>query len=96
MSVDQQGDPEYARYKFATTGGNNQPQWLYEYTLNNSSFTAAQWAAINSGITSSTVSELNNLVHSNSVRNVVVLTQAQYDALATKDGNTEYNIIESV
>jgi len=25
--------------------------WLYEYTLNNSSFTAAQWAALNSGIT---------------------------------------------
>ena len=96
MSVDQQGDPEYDRYKFSTIAGSDQPSWIYEYTLNNSSFTAAQWAAINSGITSSTVSGLNNLVHSTAVRNVVVLTQAQYDALTTKDANTEYNIIESV
>lgn len=95
MSVDQQGDPEYARYKFSTIAGSNEPSWIYEYTLNNSSFTAAQWAAINSGITSSTVSELNNLVHSGDVRNIVVLTQAQYDALADKDDYTEYNIIES-
>lgn len=34
------------RYKFDGTN------WEYEYTLNNSSFTANQWAAINSGITS--------------------------------------------
>ena len=34
------------RYKFNGTA------WAYEYTLNNSGFTAAQWAAINSGITS--------------------------------------------
>lgn len=95
VNVNQQGDPEYDRYKFGTIAGSNQPSWIYEYTLNNSSFTAAQWAAINSGITSSTVSGLNNLVHSTAVRNIVVLTQAQYDALTTKDANTEYNIIES-
>jgi hypothetical protein len=34
------------RYKFNGTA------WAYEYTLNNSGFTATQWAAINSGITS--------------------------------------------
>lgn len=32
-------------------------------------------------------------VHSTDVQTIVVLTQAQYDALATKDANTEYNII---
>lgn len=32
-------------------------------------------------------------VHSTDVQAIVVLTQAQYDALATKDANTEYNII---
>ena len=31
-------------------------EWIYEYTLNNSSFTQAQWDAINSGITSGDVS----------------------------------------
>jgi hypothetical protein len=35
---------------------------MYEYTLNNSNFTAAQWAAINSGITAEIVEWLNNLV----------------------------------
>jgi len=30
-------------------------QWAFEYSLNNSGFTAEQWAAINSGITSSLV-----------------------------------------
>lgn len=39
------GNPEYKRYKY------NGTQWLEEFTLNNSSFTANQWAAINSGVT---------------------------------------------
>ena len=30
---------------------NNGTRWAFEYELNNSSFTAAQWAALNSGIT---------------------------------------------
>ena len=38
----------------------------------------------------------NNFIRSEVVRNIVTLTQAQYDALITKDANTEYNIIESV
>lgn len=46
----------YNRYK-ATVSGNT-VTWGYEYTLNNSSFTAAQWAAINSGITSTLVSQI--------------------------------------
>ena len=32
-------------------------QWAFEYSLNNSGFTAEQWAAINSGITSSLVTD---------------------------------------
>lgn len=35
--------------------------WEYEYSLNNSGFTAAQWAAINSGITSGLVEKLTDL-----------------------------------
>lgn len=41
------------RYKFNGTG------WKFEYQLNNSGFTAAQWAAINSGITAALVGDLN-------------------------------------
>ena len=48
---------EFRRFKFNGTTGT----WAYEYTLNNSSFTAAQWAAINSGITSGLVAKLGAL-----------------------------------
>lgn len=40
------------RYKF------NGVAWAFEYDLNNSGFTAAQWSAINSGITSNDVTKL--------------------------------------
>lgn len=43
------------RYKFNGTA------WEYEYTLNNSGYTAAQWAALNSGITSGLVAKLSAL-----------------------------------
>lgn len=43
---------EYKRYKYNGS-------WIYEYTLNNSSYTASQWAAINSGITSEKVALIN-------------------------------------
>lgn len=46
---------EFRRFKFNGTA------WAYEYTLNNSSFTANQWAAINSGITSGDVAKLGAL-----------------------------------
>ena len=50
----------YWRFKFDGS------VWLYEYTLNNSSFTQAQWDAINSGISSTKVSNYNNHVASRS------------------------------
>lgn len=43
------------RYKF------NGTNWAYEYDLNNSGFTSAQWNAINSGITMLLVSKLSAL-----------------------------------
>ena len=43
------------RYKF------NGTTWAYEYTLNNSGFTADQWAALNSAITSGLVAKLSAL-----------------------------------
>lgn len=130
ITEDNAGNTIYDRYKYTVV--NNSGSWDFEYSLNNSSFTAEQWESISSGITSSLVSKLSalpnnsdlsssisgkqdslvsgtniktinnttvlgsgnfNLVESTDVRNIVVLTQAQYDALATKDANTEYNII---
>lgn len=48
--TDSAGNTYYDRYK-ATVSGST-VTWALEYRLNNSSFTAAQWAAINSGVTS--------------------------------------------
>ncbi|MBD5437705.1 MAG: hypothetical protein HDR37_03905 [Treponema sp.] len=49
QSKDSAGNTIFSRYKWNGTA------WLYEYELNNSSFTAAQWAAINSGATSTLI-----------------------------------------
>ena len=53
-TVDEEGNKIFKRYKYAS----DTSRWVYEYTLNNSSFTAAQWAAIQSGITSEIVSDI--------------------------------------
>lgn len=46
----------YNRYKASVL--NNVVTWGYEYTLNNSSFTAGQWAAINSGATAENIAQI--------------------------------------
>ena len=63
------------RYKFSetihpTTGEIIKSEWKFEYQLNNSGFTQAQWAAINSGISGAWMSDietritnLNSYVH---------------------------------
>lgn len=53
VSTDAAGNTLYSRYKYANSA------WVFEYNLNNSSFTADQWAAINSGITQGIVESLN-------------------------------------
>jgi hypothetical protein len=55
--TDSAGNTYYDRYK-ATVSGST-VTWALEYRLNNSSFTAAQWAAINSGITSALVGKIH-------------------------------------
>lgn len=52
---DASGNTQFKRYKY------NGTQWVYEYTLNNSSFTSDQWAAINSNITSALTQNVSNL-----------------------------------
>ena len=57
-TLDALGNVVYHRYKYSDAS----QQWALEYTLNNSSFTAAQWAAINSAITSGLTEKLNAVV----------------------------------
>jgi hypothetical protein len=58
-----EGNRTFDRYKY------NGKEWVYEYSLNNSSFTDAQWKAINSGITA----ELKNqiLTNTDSINNLL-------------------------
>ena len=48
----------YNRYKAIVTTSPASLTWEYEYTLNNSSFTASQWAAINSGATTTNIGQI--------------------------------------
>lgn len=59
VGTDAQGNTTYTRYKYNA----DTEEWAEEYVLNNSSFTADQWAAINSGITSGDVSKLTDLAN---------------------------------
>ena len=56
IATDAEGNTVYKRYKWVEGTG-----WTFEYDLNNSSFTAAQWAAIQSGITAALVTKLSDL-----------------------------------
>ena len=56
IATDAAGNTVYKRYKWVEGTG-----WSWEYDLNNSSFTAAQWAAIQSGITAALVTKLREL-----------------------------------
>lgn len=58
----------------------NGTAWSLEYTLNNSGFTAAEWAAINSGITSGLVAKLNALP---SMTELTTLLNGKADKTAT-------------
>jgi len=64
IEYDEQGNEYYDRYKYNGTA------WVFEYKIESTPFTAAQWAAIQSGITSGDVAKLAALP-----------TKAQLDAL---------------
>lgn len=54
IGTDLNGNTVYNRYKY----NSKDEEWVFEYALNNSSFTSEQWAAINSGITEELVAQI--------------------------------------
>jgi hypothetical protein len=61
--TDTAGNTYYDRYKY------NGVSWVYEYRLNNSSFTSAQWASINSGATTQSINQIStNTANINSLQ----------------------------
>lgn len=69
IEIDAVGNTLYNRYKYVDN------KWTFEYTLNNSSFTEAQWAAINSGITDSIIETIRTNI-----------TNLQNDKVSKVDG----------
>lgn len=55
-TTDSAGNTLYDRYKYSA----EDEEWLFEYELNNSGFTAEQWATINSGLTSGSITDAIN------------------------------------
>lgn len=56
-TTDSAGNTLYDRYKYTTA--TTPAGWQFEYELNNSSFTANQWEAINSGATTTNIGQIS-------------------------------------
>lgn len=76
IDTDSAGNTEYNRYKYDGSA------WVYEYTLNNSSFTAEQWAAIQSGITEELVAKIGDT-------GIIPITSADYEDLPEDEKNAD-------
>lgn len=77
IEYDQQGNEYYDRYKYNGTA------WVYEYKIESTPFTAAQWAAIQSGITSGDVDKLSALPTNAQLTALLAAKQDTINDLAT-------------
>ena len=75
-TTDSAGNTLYDRYKY----NSDNDEWLFEYEINNSGFTAEQWATINSGI-----SQVSSTVQSGDDN--PVSSDAVYQALQNAGGS---------
>lgn len=82
--TDSDGNTYYDRYKATVSVG--VVSWAKEYRLNNSSFTQAQWDALNSGITEELVAQIGQGGGGGSAL-VPDITQAEYDELTPEEQN---------
>lgn len=77
IEYDQQGNEYYDRYKYNGTA------WVYEYKIESTPFTAEQWAAIQSGITSGDVDKLAALPTNAQLTALLAAKQDTINDLAT-------------
>lgn len=82
--TDSAGNTFYDRYKATVPKPSGASSiWSKEFRLNNSSFTAVQWAAINSGITALLVSSISEHLTDNS-KHVTSADKASWNEAASK------------
>lgn len=80
--VDSSGNTKYDKYKYTASG------WVFEYTLNNSSFTSEQWAAINSGATASIINTVPKSVEVVGTGNAVTAASLSSGKLTLSKNST--------
>lgn len=95
--TDEAGNTFFDRYK-ATVSGSS-VSWAKEYRLNNSSFTAVQWAAVESGISSALVASYNAHVTNADIhvtaQQKTSWTNKQSTAISDPGGYYDTNTVES-
>jgi hypothetical protein len=84
VSVDSNSNTVYNRYKY----NSENETWNFEYSLNNSSFTAAEWETIQSGLTANDRTNYNN--HLTNTNNPHSVTKAQV-GLGNVDNTSDAN-----
>lgn len=83
-TTDSAGNTLYDRYKW------NGTEWLFEYELNNSSFTAEQWASINSKATENKIAQITtNATNITTLQGQVAGKQDTITDLATIRSNAQ-------
>lgn len=71
IETDSVGNIKYNRYKYA------EDKWIFEYTLNNSSFTQTQWDAINSGINANKIIQITNEISNKANRDELPIIDSE-------------------
>lgn len=82
IETDAQGNQYYDRYKYNGTA------WLFEYKVESTAFTAAQWAAIQSGITAGLVNRLGEIIPAGATAQNPLATVGDIEKIDVVDATT--------
>lgn len=88
--TDSDGNTYYDRYKYNGTA------WVFEYRLNNSSFTSTQWAAINSGATSTNIGQIATNTTDIANLQATAITASSTNTLTNKTIDADDNTISDL
>lgn len=94
-TTDTLGSVVFKRYKYSA----DEQLWKFEYDLNNSSFTAKQWEAINSGITAELVAKIDDVNEKNVIDDTKTTNANAWSAAKTQteiDARHKYSTEEKV
>lgn len=85
VTTDEAGNTIFNRYKWVEAQGETTAHWVFEFSLNNPSFTTTEWAAIQSGITTAHVQKVTALP---TAEELTVALAGKQDAITFEDTAT--------